>query len=101
RIACPVLKPEHITNRLKWAEQHVEHGRNWNSVVFSDEKKLNLENLWGILARAVYYDTKMELVKAIKKAWAAIPVSTVENLVQSMKKRCMEVYRLEGLKAKY
>lgn len=65
-----------------------------------------IENLWGILARAVYvngkqYDTKMELVKAIKKAWAAIPVSTLENLVQSMKKRCMEVYRLEGLKTKY
>lgn len=43
RIACPVLKPEHITNRLKWAEQHVEHGRSWNSVVFSDEEKFNLD----------------------------------------------------------
>ncbi|ETM30578.1 hypothetical protein L914_21745, partial [Phytophthora nicotianae] len=40
------------------------------------------------------------LVKSIKKAWDDIPTSTLENLVGSMKKRCMEVYRLKGLKTK-
>ncbi|KAG1705289.1 hypothetical protein DVH05_028532 [Phytophthora capsici] len=221
RLACPPLKPHHIADRLKWAVQHVEHGHKWDSVVFSDEKKFNLdgpdgyqyywrdlrkereiyskrqsgggsvfvwgafsskgtselaflegkqnaekyidtlgdylfpfahlyhgldfefqhdnasihtarvakwylkdqgvrvmwwpakspdlnpiENLWGILSRAVYvngkqYDTKEELVAAIKKAWDEIPVLKLKRLVASMKKRCMEVYRLKGQKTKY
>ncbi|OWZ20081.1 Transposase, partial [Phytophthora megakarya] len=221
RLACPPLNAGHIAARLEWANEHVEHGAKWNAVIFSDEKKFNLdgpdgyqyywrdlrkereiysnrqsgggsvfvwgafsskgksdlaflqgkqnaekyidtlgdylfpfahlyhglefqfqhdnasihtakvakcylkdqgvdvmwwpakspdlnpiENLWGMLARAVYengkqYDTKEELVNAIKKAWEAIPLLKLKNLVASMKKRCMEVYRLEGLKTKY
>ncbi|POM79033.1 Transposase [Phytophthora palmivora] len=43
RAACPVLKPQHIADQFTWVIQHVEHGCNWNSVVFSDEKKFNLD----------------------------------------------------------
>lgn len=64
-----------------------------------------IKNLWGILARVVYenikqYDTKEELVQAIKKAWDAIPMLKLKSLVGSMKKLCMEVYRKEGHKTK-
>ncbi|KAG3198617.1 hypothetical protein PC128_g5931 [Phytophthora cactorum] len=42
-LACLPLKAAHIADRLKWAVQHVEHGPNWSSVVFSDEKYFNLD----------------------------------------------------------
>ncbi|POM76285.1 transposable element Tc3 Transposase [Phytophthora palmivora] len=42
-----------------------------------------------------------DLVNALEKAWDAIPTSTLEKLVTSMKKRCMEVYRLRDCKTNY
>lgn len=215
RLACPVLKAEHIAARLQWAIEYVDYGKKWSTVVFSDEKIFNLdgpdgyhsywrdlrtereifsnsqsagsvfvwgafsakgkaelafldgtqnaekyidtlgdylfpfahlqhgrrfvfqhddasthtvgavkqflkdqnvnvmwwpanspdlhpmESLWGLLARAVYkngkqYDTKEELVEAIKNEWEAIPVSKLQSLAKSMKTRCLEVYKADG-----
>lgn len=39
----PGLKPHHIESRLKWAHDHVDFGEKWKIVVFSDEKKFNLD----------------------------------------------------------
>lgn len=65
-----------------------------------------IENLWGILVRAVYpggkqYDTKEDLKEAILRAWDEIPQKTLESLVDSMNNRCFETIRLLGRKTKY
>lgn len=65
-----------------------------------------IENLWGILARAVYggrkqYTTVSELKSSIKKAWTDIEQSKLENLVLSMKDRLIEVISKNGSSTKY
>lgn len=39
----PALKEHHKTARLAFAEKHVSWTNQWNNVVFSDEKKFNLD----------------------------------------------------------
>jgi transposase len=43
RKATPRLTPAHKVARLEWAKSHVDLGLGWNDVVFSDEKKFNLD----------------------------------------------------------
>lgn len=42
-MRIPFLTEAHIQHRLKWAENHVTWGDRWKTVIFSDEKKFNLE----------------------------------------------------------
>ena len=65
-----------------------------------------IENLWGILARSVYNDnrqfgSKEELKQAINQAWNDISISTLQNLYDSMPKRCMDIIERKGRKIKY
>ncbi|KAF0709763.1 hypothetical protein AaE_012778 [Aphanomyces astaci] len=65
-----------------------------------------IENMWGILARAVYahgrqFATKIDLVAAISKAWDEVAQNLIENLLKSMPNRCMSVLELKGGKTKY
>lgn len=39
----PALLPRHISARLKWARKHFSWTTEWTNVVFSDEKKFNLD----------------------------------------------------------
>lgn len=39
----PALKPEHELKRLEWARKHIHWTTEWVNVVFSDEKKFNLD----------------------------------------------------------
>ncbi len=39
----PFLKPVHINARLQWAREHIHWTTEWTRVVFSDEKKFNLD----------------------------------------------------------
>lgn len=39
----PVLKPVHKEHRMDFARQHVDWSSEWKRVVFSDEKKFNLD----------------------------------------------------------
>jgi transposase len=48
RIAKPPLKPEHKQARLDWARNHMEFGVQWRKVVWSDEKKFNLDGPDGL-----------------------------------------------------
>ena len=39
----PALKPHNKHARLEFARKYMDMGKNWNHVVFSDEKKFNLD----------------------------------------------------------
>lgn len=43
RMKAPFLKPHHIETRLNWAQNHMHWSTEWTNVVFSDEKKFNLD----------------------------------------------------------
>jgi len=43
RVRKPALKPHHIEARLKWAQEHMTWDQQWRTVIFSDEKKFNLD----------------------------------------------------------
>jgi transposase len=60
-----------------------------------------IENVWGYLAGIVYasgkqYDTKEELKLAIQAAWSNLDPNYLRKLSQSMKKRCLDVYKTSG-----
>lgn len=43
RRGVPELTKDHRNKRLEWARKHVDLGAGWDDVVFSDEKKFNLD----------------------------------------------------------
>ena len=54
-----------------------------------------IQNLWGILTRAVYhrkgpYTLFDALTKRAEKAWYDIPHVTIENLMNGMNLRCLD-----------
>ena len=62
-----------------------------------------IENLWGILARAVckdnkQFESKEKLKKAIYRAWNDTSISTIRKLYDSMPKRCMDVIERKDVK---
>ena len=65
-----------------------------------------IENLWGVLARAVYkngrqFKKKDELRKCVFEAWASIKDEFLQKLVLSMKNRCDEVLLEKGGKTRF
>lgn len=63
-----------------------------------------IENLWGILDSRLRNRTcanATELYKTIKRGWRQIPNQTLENLVNSMHKRCKDVIKSRGYPIKY
>lgn len=56
--AKPCLKQRHKDARLKWARKHMSYGEKWLSVIFSDEKKWNLDGPDGY--KFYWYDLRKE-----------------------------------------
>ncbi|OWZ17975.1 Transposase [Phytophthora megakarya] len=79
-------------------DEHLEKVMSWPAL----SPDVNpIENIWGYLAGNVYeggrqYQTKEDLISAIKAQWENMPVSYLEKLVLSMKKRCVEVLKSDG-----
>lgn len=63
-----------------------------------------IENLFGILKRLVAgqrYKNKSELFETLKEEWLKKPQSTICNLISSMPRRCVEVFKNKGSYTKY
>lgn len=65
-----------------------------------------MENLWGILTRAVYsngrqFKNKNDLKEEVIKQWSLISTRTLSNLVKSMSERIVEVLSNKGGNTKY
>ncbi len=60
-----------------------------------------IENLWSIIVRDVYKDCRQynnvdDLKRAILDAWRRVPLSTLQNLVDSMPRRLLDVVAARG-----
>jgi hypothetical protein len=60
-----------------------------------------IEHLWGILTRSVYahgrqYSSQEALRTAISKAWRELDPSILDNLLNSMPKRCKSILERKG-----
>jgi len=55
---CPLLKPVHITKRLDFARKFMDFGNKWATVLFSDEKKFNLDGPDGF--KYYWHDLRKE-----------------------------------------
>ena len=65
-----------------------------------------IENLWGILARRVYahqrqFQNLIELHEFVLTAWDEISPEELENLVDSMQRRCLDCCFAKGDPTKY
>lgn len=63
-----------------------------------------IENLFAILKRSVSgqrFRNKEDLFQTQKMEWNNIPVSTINNLIASMPRRCAEVIKNKGSYTKY
>ena len=65
-----------------------------------------IENLWGLLARAVFangrqFKTKDELTKEILKQWALMDAEHLISLVESLPNRIIDVISCKGSNTKY
>ena len=64
----------------------------------------SIENLWSILDRQLMYrdpNNEDELFEMLKEGWQNIELDTLQNLVQSMPRRCQAVIDNNGLPTKY
>ena len=59
-----------------------------------------IENVWSIMATAVYADPELQSQQALKhrlrKAWKSISLSTLQNLIGSMSNRLKAVIKNNG-----
>lgn len=65
-----------------------------------------VENMWGILARAVYaggrqYNSTADLKKAISSEWSKIETNCLQKLVATMPNRIYELIQKKGTKISY
>ncbi len=61
----------------------------------------SIENVWGLLSRAVYEDGKQyddygELKEAITNAWEKIDMNTLNNLAKGISRRLIELAEKKG-----
>jgi len=85
---------------IAWLDTNIKHyilPEDWppNSLDLSP-----IENVWSIMATAVYADPEPQSLQALKhrlrKAWKSISLSTLQNLIGSMPNRLKAVIKNNG-----
>ena len=75
---APLHKPIHLKLRKEWAKEKLQYGDKWNKVIFSDEKKFNLDgpdgfaHYWHDLRKEKLIQTKRAMGGGGVMIWAAI-----------------------------
>jgi len=83
----PALKPHHMSARLEWARDHMSWTSEWHKVIFSDEKKFNLDGpdgykyYWHDLRREQQWVSKSVAGGGSVMVWGAIGYNERSNLV--------------------
>lgn len=88
RKAIPSLKPQHIAARLEWAQKYMSWTTEWTKVVFSDEKKFNLDGpdgfqyYWHDLRKEPQYFKKRNFGGGSLMLWAAFSMEGKTHLLK-------------------
>jgi transposase len=87
RKSTPKLKKGHIENRLKWASEKIIWDRKWREVIFSDEKKFNLDGpdgnqfYWHDIRKEPEYYSKQAMGGGSVMVWGGFGYSGKTPLV--------------------
>ena len=83
----PKWNEGHIKHRLQWAKDHMSWSSEWTSVVFSDEKKFNLDcpdgyqYYWHYLGNEEETYSTRQMGGGIQMVWLAVGYGGRTNLV--------------------
>lgn len=83
----PKWKQTHINNRLSWAKEHMSWMTEWTSVIFSDEKKFNLDGpdgyqyYWHYLKNAEQFYSTRQMGGGSLMVWLAVGYGGRTSLV--------------------
>lgn len=86
-----------------WFKQHKVNVLPWPAL----SPDLNpIENVWGVLAKAVYangrqFKSVQELKTVVLQKWEDISDDLVRHFINSMPQRCLKVIKADGKKIKY
>ena len=74
----PLLNAHHVQARLLWAQDHLEWENQWDNVLFTDEKKFNLDGPDGDLF--YWHDIRKEERHAISRQHGGASVMVANQI---------------------
>jgi len=100
----PVLKPHHKLARLEFAKHHMSWTKEWQNVIFSDEKKFNLDgpdgfhSYWHDLRKEVKVFSKRNFGGGSLMVWAGFGFNGMTNIAfTSHKMKSSDYINLLGM----
>ena len=98
KVSKPTLKPKHKDDRLEFARRNYNWKNQWHSVIFSDEKKFNLDNpdgyayYWHDLRKDKQIFSKTQFGGGSVMIWGAIGFNGTSSLAFLSPKCNSEAY---------